>query len=193
MEQDYRCVGEQQREQENHESEQIGEQKSSRRRPSTHWGNPRVQREPEGAIGRQHRQEHAQRDDTQTPAPAIDGRLALDFQWRSGGTKEERLAADACDLVSNLANEGLGLSSSAQRILASVAEQKAQTVDLETIGDILRILSRQQSAQVFKKYFACAMVTEELFLQRTLRPIREDWTLQPEHAFIEECYQGKDG
>src|ERR1700679_1083958 len=103
MEKDSSCVGEQQREQENHESEQIGEQKSSRRRPSTHWGNPRAEREPESAKGRQHRQEHTQRGDTQTPAPAIDGHLPLDFKRRSDGAKKETLAADARDLVSNLA------------------------------------------------------------------------------------------
>src|ERR1700735_1917089 len=161
---DSRCVGEQQREQENHESEQIGEQKSSRRRPSTYWGNPRAEREPESAKGREHGQEHAQGGDTQTPAPAIDGHLALDLQRCSSGAKKENRAADARHLVFNLAHEGLDLSPSPQRILAPVAEQKAQAVDLETIGDVVRVLSGQQSAQVFKKHLACTMVTEELFL-----------------------------
>src|SRR5580658_3438362 len=124
MEKDSSCVGKQQGEEENHESEQIGEQKSSRRWPSTHWGNPRAERKPESAIGRQHRQEHKQSGDTQTPAPAIYGHLPLDFQRRSDNAKKESLATDARDLVSNLANEGLDLSSSPQRVLTRSEERR---------------------------------------------------------------------
>src|ERR1700692_2191683 len=107
--------GQQPGDQEHYESEQIGEQQSSRRWPSTQWGNSRAQIEPEGAKSQQHCQEHADRENTETAAPAIDGRHPLNLSRRRRGAKKENLATNATDLVPDLANVYFDLSPSSQR------------------------------------------------------------------------------
>src|ERR1700722_16180900 len=105
-------IGQQPGDQEHYESEQIGEQESSRRWPSTQWGNSRAQVEPESAKSQQHCQEHADRENTQAPAPAINCRRTLDLSGRCGGAKKQHLATNATDLVPDLADEGINLSPS---------------------------------------------------------------------------------
>src|SRR5271156_6178430 len=112
-------IGQQAGDQEHYESEQIGEQESSRRWPSTQWRNSRAQVEPESAKGQQHCQEHAEREDTQAAAPAIDCRNPLHLSWRRCRAKEENLATNATDLLADLANEGINLSPSPERIAAT--------------------------------------------------------------------------
>src|SRR5450631_3301650 len=90
--------------QEHYEGEQIGEQESSRRWPSTQWGNSRAQIEPESAKSQQHCQEHAERENTQTAAPAIDCRNPFNLSRRCRRAKKEDLAANATDLIPDLAN-----------------------------------------------------------------------------------------
>ena len=143
--------GQQPGDQEHYESEQIGEQESSRRWPSTQWGNSRAQVEPESAKSQQHCQEHAERENTQAAAPAIDGRNPLDLSRRRGGTKKEDLATNATDLVPDLADEGIDLSPSPECITTTKPEQKAQAIDLEAIGDVLGVLAREQTVEVFEE------------------------------------------
>src|SRR5580704_10198810 len=133
--------GQQPGDQEHYESEQIGEQESSRRWPSTQWGNSRAQVEPESAKSQQHCQEHAEREDPQTTAPPIDCRNPFDLSRRRGGPKKKDLATNATDLVPDLAHEGIDLSPSSERIPATKAEQKAQAINLEAIGDVLGVLA----------------------------------------------------
>src|ERR1700722_19455852 len=123
--------GQQPCDQEHYESEQIGEQESSRRWPSTQWGNSRAQVEPESAKSQQHCQEHAEGEDTQTTAPAIDCRHPLDLNRGRCGPKKENLTTDATDLVPDLADEGVDLSTSSECIAATKAQQKAQAIHLE--------------------------------------------------------------
>src|ERR1700722_11181925 len=116
-------IGQESGDQEHYESEQIGEQESSRRWPSTQWGNARAQVEPESAKSQQHCQEHAEREDTQTAAPAIDCRHPLDLSQRRGSSKEENLATNATDLVPDLADKGIYLSPSPECIATTKTEQ----------------------------------------------------------------------
>src|SRR5580704_5588358 len=109
-------IGQEPGDQEHYESEQIGEQESSRRWPSTQCGNSRAQVEPESAKSQQHCQEHAEREDTQTAAPAVHCCDPFDLSRRCGRTKKEDLATNATDLVPDLANEGIDLSPSPECI-----------------------------------------------------------------------------
>src|SRR5258708_37937814 len=114
-----RGIGQETGDQEHYESEQIGEQESSRRWPSTQWGNSRAQIEPEGAKSQQHCQEHADRENTEAAAPAIDCRNPLNLNRRRRRAKKEDLAPNATDLIPDLANVGFDFSPSTEGISAA--------------------------------------------------------------------------
>ena len=83
---------------------------------------------------------------TQSAAPAIDCRNPLNLSRRCRRAKKQDLATNATDLIPDLANVNFDLSPSTECVAAPIAEQEAQAIDLQAIGDILCVLAREQTA-----------------------------------------------
>src|SRR5215469_345062 len=108
------------------------------------------------------------------------------FDLRRGRVRHKAdLPTNAIDLFPCLANQGLDFAPRALAPLAAVAlarhissdtcrqsvfsfeaQQHAQAVDFETIGRFLRVLTREQRAEIIEEDFPGAVVAEHFLLHR---------------------------
>src|SRR5688572_20166458 len=141
-------------------------------------GRPRVRRaraEHDAVDGEQEAGEHHRNAgrDREPPRPGVAPRHRDVTGRRSplGGQLAVR-TADALHLLRHARHQHLELTALLRAVPAVEAEQQAELIDLEHIGDLRRVLLLKQPIEIAEKHLSADVTsTKELILERLPRPV----------------------
>src|ERR1017187_90058 len=134
-----------------------------------------AQGELESGEAEQPQERAGNRGPRQPPHPGVARRRARRFRWQVPFRREAPIAAaDATDLRGDGVGDGLQLAATAGAVAASIAQQKAEVVDLEDIGRLRGIVARQQLLDILKERLTGNVDAEQLLLERPPGPLGEE-------------------